>query len=580
MESVCENQNSPSSDIHSGIKGAVQEDGVNTSESEKYGQGDDIHDKAIEQNSCEENSKDTSGVVNYEASNLIGDGALGAETVNRTDKDKESEILDEEVEKELLGEENTNLMENESLENIEKGNGGSDVIKSGENEEDVRNDEASNALEESKDTENVASAHDQGSQEHMIADQDLQGEHSSLNEVTNMDVEEIGSVSNAEQDGSKEDEMNVDSKDKEASASEIPDKVIENDLEENLNQDDEVSMNPSEGNANPVAEEEMSMNVSDADGEHSGDGEDMQVDNSEKDGGETMDVTMTNVDLGAGGDESMEVASPNDQDPIRLMNDSDANKDNSSGEQMDVTESTEEGGKPDEIEDGVKNCEAKDSSKQAEHIDESTKEDGREDGIMNHEEGNEDNRAAKNKESEDTEGSGKLESAESRDDKEEDTESKDEEKSSEKGKVGEAADEAKSNSETEPADKEETDTAAGSGKNSSEAGGKEKHEEELCIIPDTVLRVGGKDDKPDEKDIQENTHEKSEKPAVTEVVEKPKPTRKSSSAEKKAESSYVAAVEPVVEYRHSRPQRQAAKRAETQIKVRLEVTLMVSRFEI
>jgi hypothetical protein len=44
--------------------------------------------------------------------------------------------------------------------------------------------------------------------------------------------------------------MNVDSKDKEASASEIPDEVIENGLEENLNQDDEVSVHPSEGIAN------------------------------------------------------------------------------------------------------------------------------------------------------------------------------------------------------------------------------------------------------------------------------------------------------------------------------------------
>jgi hypothetical protein len=37
-----------------------------------------------------------------------------------------------------------------------------------------------------------------------------------------MDVEETGSVSNADQDGSKEDEMIVDSMDKEALASEIP----------------------------------------------------------------------------------------------------------------------------------------------------------------------------------------------------------------------------------------------------------------------------------------------------------------------------------------------------------------------
>jgi hypothetical protein len=35
-------------------------------------------------------------------------------------------------------------------------------------------------------------------------------------------------------------------KDKEALASEMPDKVIENDLETNLKQDDEVSMHPKE----------------------------------------------------------------------------------------------------------------------------------------------------------------------------------------------------------------------------------------------------------------------------------------------------------------------------------------------
>jgi hypothetical protein len=39
----------------------------------------------------------------------------------------------------------------------------------------------------------------------------------------------------------------------------------------------------------------------------------MQRENSEKNEEETLDVTMTNVDLGAGDNESMEVA-PNDQD--------------------------------------------------------------------------------------------------------------------------------------------------------------------------------------------------------------------------------------------------------------------------
>lgn len=576
---MCENQNSPSSDILSGIKGVVQEDNVNASEREEYGQGDDFHNKTT----CEENSKDASGVGNCETGNLISDGALGAETLNKADGDKETETLDEEVEKELLGEENKDVTENKSLEDVESGDGDSDVIKSGENQEDENTDEASNALKESEDTENISTnAVDQGSQEEdMIADQDLQGERNSLNGATSMDVEETGSVSNAEQDGTKEDEMNVDSKDKEASASELPGRVVENDLEEHLSQDDEVSMNPSESNANPVAEEDMSMNVSEADGEHSGDGEDMQVENSEKEGGETMDVTMTNVDLGAGADESMEVASPNDQDPISLMNDSDANKDNSSGDQMDVAESTEEGGNPDEIEDRVKNGEAKDNSKQVEEMDESTKEDGPEDSIMNHEEGNENDRASEEKTSEHAGESDKPESAENKGDKQEELENKDEGRSSEKEKVDETADEAKSNEATAPADKEETDATVGASKDSSEASGKEKREEELCIIPDSVLRVGGKDDdKPGEKNAQENTHAKSEKPAVAEVVEKPKPTRKTSSAEKKAESSYVAAVEPVVEYRHSRPQRQAAKRAETQIKVRLEVALMVFRCEV
>jgi hypothetical protein len=168
------------------------------------------------------------------------------------------------------------------------------MTKSGETEENVRIDEASNTLEESEGTENVVNAHDKGTQNNMIADQDLQGKHGSLKEATNMDVQEIGNVSNADQDGSKEDEMNVDSKDKEPSASEIPDKVIENDLEENLNQDDEASIHPNEGIVNSVAKEKMSMNESEADGGHSGDEEDMQVENSEKNGEKTIDVTKTN----------------------------------------------------------------------------------------------------------------------------------------------------------------------------------------------------------------------------------------------------------------------------------------------
>jgi hypothetical protein len=60
----------------------------------------------------------------------------------------------------------------------------------------------------------------------------------------------------------------------------------------------------------------------------------------EKNEEETMDVTMTNVDLGAGYKESKEV----DQDTSRLMKDSYDDKDNSNGEHMDVTKSKEEVG--------------------------------------------------------------------------------------------------------------------------------------------------------------------------------------------------------------------------------------------
>jgi transcriptional regulator ATRX len=71
-------------------------------------------------------------------------------------------------------------------------------------------------------------------------------------------------------------------KDKEALASEMPDKVIENDLESNLKQDDEVLMHPKECVVNSIAEEEMNKNVSEADGEHSEKEEDMQKDNVRK----------------------------------------------------------------------------------------------------------------------------------------------------------------------------------------------------------------------------------------------------------------------------------------------------------
>jgi hypothetical protein len=109
-------------------------------------------------------------------------------------------------------------------------------------------------LEDSEDTENVINAHDKGTHEDMNTDQDLQGKHSSLNEAVSLDVEETVSVSNSDQDGSEEDRMNVDSKDKEVIASEIPGKVTENDLEVD-------DVHPSECIVNSIAEEEMKLMV-------------------------------------------------------------------------------------------------------------------------------------------------------------------------------------------------------------------------------------------------------------------------------------------------------------------------------
>jgi hypothetical protein len=57
-------------------------------------------------------------------------------------------------------------------------------------------------LEELENIENIVNVHDKRIQEGTITDQDLQGKHSSLNGATNMEVEETGSVSNSDQDGS------------------------------------------------------------------------------------------------------------------------------------------------------------------------------------------------------------------------------------------------------------------------------------------------------------------------------------------------------------------------------------------
>jgi hypothetical protein len=50
--------------------------------------------------------------------------------------------------------------------------------------EDVRNDEASNTLEISEDTENVVNTHDNRTQEDMVADHDLEGKHTKKKKKT------------------------------------------------------------------------------------------------------------------------------------------------------------------------------------------------------------------------------------------------------------------------------------------------------------------------------------------------------------------------------------------------------------
>jgi nucleoprotein TPR len=66
------------------------------------------------------------------------------------------------------------------------------------------------------------------------------------------------------------------------------------------------------------------------------------LENSKRNKEETLNVTMTNEDLGVGNKESMEVAGSNDQDTSRPIKNSENNKNNRSGEQIDITKSTEE----------------------------------------------------------------------------------------------------------------------------------------------------------------------------------------------------------------------------------------------
>jgi hypothetical protein len=641
MENSSGSQNFPSTAVLSGLKGAVEEDNVNNGEREEREKSSDCCNQIVGENSCEDSVKEVSGVDSCEASIAVGDASPAEGAEDKRDDEKESSVLDE-AEKELLEEENTDLTENESsAEDLEKvdGIGDLDVAKCGENVDD----QPSDAVEESQDTENFSASVDEKGSE--SADQGLPGERGSLNEETVMDVE----VDNTEQEGSEKDIADLDTNEKEPSISDRPGKVTEDNLEENSSQDNEMSRNPSDSDVNPVAEEEMNMKVSDeAEGEHSVEGEDqeMQVESSEKNEGETEDVSMTSVGASGGENESMEVVSPTDQDPISMTSVSDADKGTDGCEQMEVSESTEEN----EMEGRIESDELKDTSKQTEETDDGTKQSAAEESVTNQRQGSEDDDTEKEKENQVAEQLDKPEGTESTDNEERSVDNKDEEPSSQKEKTvntpeesgsGEVADEAKSSVDVAAADKSSTDIAAAdkgsvdvaaadkssadiaaADKNSmdvaaadkssadvaaadkssvdmlaadeemnSAAGDmalneasdknkdKDKADEEVCIIPDTVLQAGGTGgDKLDAKEVQQNGDVNSEKPAAAEVVEKPKPSRKSSSGEKKGEGSHVATVEPVVEYRHSRPQRQAAKRAETQIKVRIKDMVKVFSF--
>ncbi|XP_069696002.1 zinc finger MYM-type protein 3 isoform X2 [Periplaneta americana] len=575
MDNMCEAQNSQHTDILTGVKDITREENnVNSSKSNECGQGDDFRNKILDQNTCDENLKEkTDDTSEFNTDNAIGDRAPAADS----DKDKEKEIVGaaEEETKASVEEDSANLTANESSQDNDKGDTDSEITKDDENQlnethvEEKKN-EPSNTMEDSQDVDNFNETQETPVTE-MVAEQDERG---SLNEASNMDVEEA----TAEPENSKDEDMNVDGKDKEN----MQNKVADEDIEENLSQDDEVSMNPSESNANPVAEEETSMNVSEVgesmeagDGEQLMEGEDqsmdqdMQVETSDKDGQETMDVSISNVDVQGGGEESMEVASPSDQDPIGLMNESESARETHGEEQMEVNESMDESEKhEEEMEDSAKNDEASTKDIEEPVTEERSKKD--------EENKDDDNTKAKENETEEEKESEKHDDPDSSNNQGT-VENKDEEATSEKDKTedeveGSVVTDASQHVETSFDEKEGEDVhAREEEKDSASTDAKEKEEEELCIIPDTVLRVGGKDgDKPDDKDgqaanIYENSRSKPEK--VSEVVEKPKPTRKSSNAEKKAaEAPYTAPTEPVVEYRHSRPQRQAAKRAETQIK--------------
>ncbi|KAJ9595118.1 hypothetical protein L9F63_013593, partial [Diploptera punctata] len=550
MDNVCENQNFQSADALQGIKPNSQ-DSLNSSIGE-HSHGDDFRNKILEQNSHEENLKgtvDSSAVLGGESGDVINDNkqsVMGTDSIalNPTEVSPVEDKVNEPVD----------------------------------------------TMDEVQSAQGFSSQNDSG-----VEDQNIHNGQNSINESTNMDVEESNTRD--------EEEMNLDGKGKET------EKLTEENAEENLSQDDEASMNPSETNPN-LAEEDTSMTVSEGgDGEQSmeageseqvmeGDDQSMDqemqdVENTGKDSGDTMDVSMANVDIQ--GEESMEVASPSAIDPICLLSSSGGLKGPTCEEQMEINETTEDNDKSEEMDETARNEDSQDSTKQTEELAESAKTAERED--ESDKESNQVETGADVENSEETteivsEKEKETEKEEtSKDIEDEQNEAKEDDSTNKKNASEEVEDSNMTEGSVETVDaattRNDKDVSKDDDDKSSVSSKSSKGRDGLSLVPDTVLKEGTQEIRLDDNEpvsVENNEKETAEKEtaekataeketaekeiaeketAEKETTERPKHVRKlSSSSEKRSETPTTPEPEP----RHQRPQRQAAKRAETQIK--------------
>ncbi|PSN44626.1 hypothetical protein C0J52_10012 [Blattella germanica] len=589
MDNLSENQNSESAGAAlSEVKGVVQ-DNLNSSKSEEHGHGEDLQNEVLDQNSREKELK--------ESGNSISDG----ETVAETDVGKESEG---EVVKEQSATVNEEHSETDPPETSEQPPPEEKLEKTPKTMEESESAETSSA-------QNVSE----------IVDKDVPNGQS-VNETTSMDVEESGN-------SRFEEEMNLDSKEKDGDKvteddleNLSQDDASMNPSETNPNPaDEETSMNVSEGGDGEQSMEGAEQAMED---EQSMDQEMQDIENVEKDNGETMDVSMANVDVQSTIEESMEVASPSAVDPICLLSSSGGANGPTCEEQMEINEASEDNERPEEeMDDTTRNDEesqdsatsakqtkndddSQDSVKNTEDMDESTKpsevegpaevegpkeveepakedehpekeverpakEDEHPEKENEHPEKEdecpekedehpekEDERPEKEKPTEQSEDSQKsLESAEEKGS----SDGKDDEAA---GKVTEDVQDSNAGDTTN----ESTDTATAEDKDETAKEDKEKQAEasedqskdgEISVDPSDVIQVV--EDEDAKSDVGVTTILEVEENAEKDV-DRPKLTRKSSNAERRVDSP--APME--TEHRHQRPQRQAAKRAETQIK--------------